>query len=131
MGQGRGQGIGNYQIYLEMIGRSEFPDPETSTYSDGDCSFASVRQSWDFSIPTVYLNLKSSKQIAENLMLVMREEVQGQIQRRPILWQYLQNTLSSYLSAIRGGFDDDEDDPQTAEDILKLIGKPFADGMFT
>ena len=131
MGQGRGQGIGNYQIYLEMIGRSEFPDPPTSTDGDGDCSFAAVRQSWDFSVPAVHMNLKISKKIASDMMLEMREEVQGQIQRSPILWQYLQNSLSSYLTASRGGFEDDEDNPQTAADILKLFGKPYADGVFT
>lgn len=130
MGQGRGGGIGNYQTYLEMIGRSEFPNPETSTYGDGDCSFASVRQSYDFSLPNVYMNLTLSKKTASDLMIYLREDVQHQIQKTPILWNYLLDHLSSYLNTSRGGSDDDEGDPETAEDIVKLIGRPYADGVF-
>ena len=48
----------------------------------------------------------------------------------PILWNYLLDHLSSYLNTSRGGSDDDEGDPETAEDIVKLIGRPYADGVF-
>lgn len=130
--QGRELGVGNYQAYLGMIGRIEFPDPYASTYADGDCSFASVRQSLDFSLPSIYMTLKLSKHIASNMMLELREAAQCQIQGSPTLWKYLQNNLGTYLSARCRGIDDDDsdNDPQTAEDILKLLGKPFANGVF-